>query len=136
MYCGNINLPPTSGPYPYDVDDKIYHYQGCCHKYDAIIKENRKVNILCKLYELKINGWKCPHSKEYYDQLTIESDKKHQESMKDIPIVSQPPSPLIFRWEFPRCCELHFSNKIHYEYEDVLNDPETIEKFKQLYPNY
>lgn len=142
FYCGEINLPPTSGPYPEDSDG-IYHYQGCCHKYDMLLKENKKNAIMCNLYEFKINGWECLHDAEYYDLLKINMSKKYEETYKDVPNDQRPPPYLIFKFNFPDCCKSHtnprfmnYINKINYKLSDALNDPETIEKFNSLYPDF
>ena len=141
-FCGNIDLPPTSGPHPIDSEG-IYHYQGCCHKYDTLMKEIKKNRIMIEMYEFKINGWKCPHDEAFYVQQKIDNEKKYQDKYQHIPDHLCPPRSLIFRFNYPDCCISHtnpdfrnYINKIPYEINDALNDPETIEKFNQLYPNF
>ena len=47
------------------------------------------------------------------------------------------------KFNFPNCCTIpsnpncrNYFNKIPYEVNDALNDPETIKKFNELYPNF
>ena len=142
QFCGGHHLPPTSGPNPVDLNG-IYHYQGCCHQYDNLMKVIRKESIMIRMYEYKINGWKCFHDEAFYDQKKIDNEKKFQETYKDVPDHLRPPPPLIFRLDFPNCCMSHtnpdfrnYINRIPYEINDALNDPETIAKFNQFYPNF
>jgi len=142
QFCGNHTLSPTSGPNPQDSSG-IYHYQGCCDQYDILMKVIKKKRIMTRMYEFKINGWKCYHDDAFYDQKKIENDKIFQEKYQDVPENQRPPPLLVFRYNFPECCISHsnphfmnFINYIPYEINDALNDPETIEKFKELYPNF
>jgi hypothetical protein len=135
-------LPPTSGPNPEDSNG-IYHYQGCCHQYDSLMKVIKKNSIMTRMYEFKINGWKCCHDDAFYDQKKVDSDKKFQGTYQHVPENERPPPSLIFRFNFPECCTTHtnpdymnYINHITYNFDDAINDPETIEKFNQLYPNF
>jgi hypothetical protein len=142
QFCGGHRLAPTSGTNPVDSNG-IYHYDGCCHQYNDLMNNIKKNSIMIHMYEFKINGWKCPHDKAFYDQKEIDNEKKYHETYKDVPLGNRPPSPLIFKFNFPKCCKSHtnpdfrnYINKIPYEINDALNDPETIAKFNELYPNF
>jgi hypothetical protein len=141
QFCGNHMLSPTSGPNPRDLNG-VYHYEGCCHQFDSLMKEIKRESIMTRMYEFKINGWKCSHDDAFYDQKKIDNDKQFQEN-QHVPEKQLLPPLLIFRYNFPKCCTSHtnpdfkkYINKIPYEINDALNDPETIEKFNTLYPKF
>jgi len=138
QFCGGINLPPTSESNPEDSNG-IYHYQGCCQMYKTLMKESRKKEIMCRLYEFKINDWKCFHDKEFYAKKNADINKVYQEFIQSLPKDDDsphPPPPLSIEFKFPDCCRFQFQNYIHYEISDALNDQETIEKFNKLYPDF
>jgi hypothetical protein len=142
QFCGGHFLAPTSGPNPVDLNG-VYHFQGCCHQYDDLMRVIRKESIMIRMYEFKINGWNCPHNQAFYDQKKLDKEKIYEETYKDVPNNRRPPPPLIFKFNYPECCTSHtnpdfrnYINRIPYEINDALNDPETIAKFNQLYPDF
>lgn len=120
IFCGlegNALPPTTSTHWRNDHITDIVHFDGCCSEYNKLKKLEKEREIKIYMYKSKIYNWKCPHTKEYYDNMYKQlSDKRENSSI---------PSPLILKFESPQCCM--FDHALAYSRRNEFNIPINIE---------